>query len=364
MSYNDPSRRYLEAQERRLDGAPVDKKQEEQTATVLHDSSGLKEAALAASNNGKRKIVGLYTPDGNRILLEERNHKDKDAKEKKKPSSGLTVKDLQKEQARKKTNLSEAAHHFNQDKTYKERRAAKLQKNSEDIRDEAAQKKAIGILSKSSELQRGAYRDLFNFFDVDKDQNWGSIEFAQRMTDIGFSTGVEDAANLLYFAGVADVDRITYEDFIAMMPKLTAFRRVIEKDAIRHFSHFDDGSGHVSLKELEQLLDRLAGPEPFDPEFVAMIIKKADRERTGRITHELFIRALFGSKPIIPYVRDVKEMTLKQRILAFIGKWCGTFDDDDYIGGEIEQDNDAGNKEDFFDHAKHNAQKKAHVDQS
>merc|ERR1712194_561459 len=83
------------------------------------------------------------------------------------------------------------------------------------------------------------YRELFNFFDVDKDRTWGSIEFAQRMTDIGCDCSVESASNLLYFAGVRDVDRITYDDFVQLMPKLKAFRKLLEKDAMKMFKMKD-----------------------------------------------------------------------------------------------------------------------------
>merc|ERR1719316_2444593 len=129
-------------------------------------------------------------------------------------------------------------------------------------------------MKQSTEREKGVYNDLFNFFDVDKDDNWGSIEFAQRMSDIGFPTNVEDAANLLYFAGCRDIDRITYNDFLAMMPKLKAYRRLVEKDAMSKFSEKDNGSGYITLKQLKDVMNELAGPEGCDKQFVESILKK------------------------------------------------------------------------------------------
>jgi len=143
------------------------------------------------------------------------------------------------------------------------------------------------------------------------------------MSDIGFPTGVEDAANLLYFAGVRDVDRITYNDFLAMMPKLKAYRRLIEKDAMSKFSEKDNGSGYITLKQLKDVMNELAGPEGCDKQFVESILKKADRERTGKIPFDYFIRALFGSPPLLPYRRETKNLSFKQQVFAGLGRMCG-----------------------------------------
>merc|ERR1712137_705151 len=128
----------------------------------------------------------------------------------------------------------------------------------------------------ASEHERIQYQELFNFFDVDKDRTWGSIEFAQRMTDIGCSTSVESASNLLYFAGVRDVDRITYNDFILLMPKLKAFRKILERDAMRHFAAKDvNGTGFLSLKQLREVIYSIAGPDGIDPAHVEQLVKKS-----------------------------------------------------------------------------------------
>jgi Ca2+-binding EF-hand superfamily protein len=295
----------------------------------LQDATGLKEAALKASNGGKRRIVGLYLPDGGQIKMEEKvkDGDKKTAEEKSKKAAAGKVnikKDVASEIARKKTNLSEVAHCYSEARMLKQQKAMHLNKTEEQIEDEEASRKAKIVMGKSNEQDRVAYKQLFGFFDVDKDATWGSIEFAQRMTDIGFPTGVEDAANLLYFAGFRDVDRVTYNDFLVMMPKLKAFRRIIEKDAMKCFSEKDKGSGYISLADLREVIANIAGPEGADKGFVEAIVKKSNRENTGRVCFEFFIVALFGSKPFIPYERDLKKASPSQKLWASFGKLCGS----------------------------------------
>lgn len=298
---------------------------------VLQDAAGLQQAAVEASKGGKKKILGLYMPDGSKIDTNVKVHTHLDqAKEENQlhmPNMKKVVaatKDATTDHKKKKENLAEVAQAYGKNREIRQKRAAKDRRTEEEIDDEEAEKVAKGVLSKHGFREQQNFEKLFNFFDVDKDRTWGSIEFAQRMTDIGFPTGVEDAANLLYFAGVRDVDRITYNDFLAMMPKLKAFRRLIEKDAMKAFSIYDNGSGFISVQELREVLHRLSGPEPMEKAYVDAICKKADRERTGRIPFDFFIKAMFGSPPLIPYQKDPSTVrTPLQQALASFGRLCG-----------------------------------------
>mmetsp|Transcript_29956 Transcript_29956/g.47842 ORF Transcript_29956/g.47842 Transcript_29956/m.47842 type:complete len:355 (-) Transcript_29956:8-1072(-) len=307
--------------------------------SVLQDSDHLQKAALEASKGGKKKILGLYTPDGSRIdtNVKVETHLQQARKEheqldlaglktglKLKSANILEKKDHVLDAAKKKENLAEVAQAYSKNREFRQKRAAKERRSEESIEDEEAEKIAKGIMGKTNIREQQGFEKLFNFFDVDKDQTWGSIEFAQRMTDIGFPTGVEDAANLLYFAGVRDVDRITYNDFLAMMPKLKAFRRLIEKDAMKAFSVYDNGSGFISKRALREVIHRLSGPEPMEKAYVDALCKKADRENTDRIPFDFFIRAMFGSPPLIPYQKDPSTIrTPFQQALASFGRCCG-----------------------------------------
>jgi len=336
-------------------GQKIAEPEQKETVSVLQDAEGLKQAAIKASNGGKKRIVGLYLPDGQRIVVDdkkvdEKAKKKKEEKEaedrKKKGHSTEAAKKAQADVAkleRKKGNLSEVGNSYNLQREYNQRRANKLGKSEEQMEDDDAKLASKGI--ESNDVDKAAYKELFNFFDVDKDKTWGSIEFAQRMTDIGFPTGVEDAANLLYFAGVRDVDRITYEDFLAMMPKLKAFRKIIEKDAMKAFSEQDKGSGYITLRQLKIVINNIAGIEGMDKEWVAAILKKSDREKTNRIPFEFFIKALFGTPPLIPYVRDMRQSSLLDKVIYKLGRLCGRSKNKDMEEGVIDEEEEEEEEE-------------------
>jgi Ca2+-binding EF-hand superfamily protein len=242
--------------------------------TVLLTGDELAVAAESTTQGGKKRIDGLYLPSGDKV------------------------------------------------------ERASVQHNIEDSM--AGDEEAQAILEASTEAERLQYDELFDFFDIDKDRTWGSIEFAQRMSDIGCATTVECASNLLYFAGVRDIDRITYNDFVQMMPKLKAFRILLEKDVLRVFAEKDTrGRGWITCKALRQVLSTIAGPEGMDPQHLERLVKLADRERTGMITYAFFVRALFGTPPLIEYKPPSRGSALLSHVCLCGGKAVRDDEDDE-----------------------------------
>lgn len=278
--------------------------------SVLKAGDDLAQAHRRASDAGRRRIDGLYHA-GQRVeeIPAQWSH---DA-----PATSL--------EAQRELNLSKVAKARNARQEDKSKRCRRLKKTEEQHDDEESAKKSKAILDKATEHEKMLYNELFDFFDVDGDRTWGTIEFAQRMTDIGCSTSVESAANLLYFAGVRSVDRITYDDFIQMMPKLKSFRILLEKDAMRAFAAYDkEGTGFLSRHALREVVRLLAGPDGIDEEQVHHIVKKADRERTGKIPFPFFIRALFGTPPVLVYTPKPRK---KSFLASLFG--CGSSGQDD-----------------------------------
>lgn len=307
-------RRRAEARKRQLDTC-----QTAQTkSTVLLNGDDLNKAVTLATQGGKKKLDGLYLPGGQKF-----EHVEDAA-----ANRGVAPRN---EEARNKQNLARVAKKYNEQKRSRAKRAHKDAKTQQELDDEESEKKAKVVLEKANHFERMQYEELFNFFDVDKDKTWGSIEFAQRMTDIGFTTSVEEASNLLYFAGVRDVDRITYNDFLAMMPKLKAYRRLLEKDALRVFAAKDKyGTGYLTLKQLREVIYTIAGPDGIDDKQVEQILKKSDRERTGRIPYDFFIRAFFGTPPVLDYKSRTRRSTWLQKFFGCGSKPAvGTLDDSD-----------------------------------
>lgn len=289
-------------------------KEKKQTGNVLLKAHDLTDAVNQTTAGGKKPLEGLYMPDGRKVQTS---------------AEHLRVQNVKNKDASEELALSKVA------KTYEARQkkrlaaAEKTNKDVEEMEDEEAKKKAQVILDNSTEHEKIQYRELFNFFDVDKDRTWGSIEFAQRMTDIGCNTSVESASNLLYFAGVRDVDRITYEDFVQLMPKLKAFRKLLEKDAMQMFKARDNkGRGWITSKALREMLLELAGPDGMEEEQIERILREADRERTDMITFEFFIRALFGTPPLLVYKPPSRAGNLLSQ-LFLCGRSSATRDDSD-----------------------------------
>lgn len=296
-----------------------EQKRQEQPPNVLMTSSDLTEAARIATNGGTKPFTGLYMPNGARIQA----HQDDELVQ-----ANTRV---QNASAQKNMALSKVARAYDTKSDKRIRKAHREKKTHVQIDDEESERKTRDMYAKTTEHDMMMYKDLFNFFDVDKDRTWGSIEFAQRMTDIGHRTSIEDASNLLYFAGVRDVDRITYNDFLQMMPKLKAYRRLLEQSTMEAFQQRDNGSGFLSRKQLREMLFEIAGDDGIDKARVDMLVKKADREKTGRIPFEFVIRAMFGSPPITEYKRPIRSTNFLLRLLGCgskSGPQPGVWDDD------------------------------------
>eukprot|EP00913_Durusdinium_trenchii_P029498 g27650.t1 len=302
-------------------------------ASVLLEESHLHQAYKEVTRGGRQHLQGIYTPKG-RI-----------------PENG--------QEAEEQENLAKMAEQYKAKKKELKKKAKGLNKSDVEFEDsccnspmvdERVQRKAAKILSKASEVEKSQYKAIFSYFDADEDF---LRKLAQRMTDLGYATSVEAASNLLYFAGVRDVDRtgvtnvskdpvrpsmhedviarhtphwrrITYEDFVTMMPKLQAFRKLMEKDFMLHFQEKDDGTGHITTQHFKELLLQLAGPDVIDETQMADIIKKADPTREGRVTFESMILALFGSRPLLPYQPPQRHKSFMDLVLDTLGQLCGT----------------------------------------
>mmetsp|Transcript_19718 Transcript_19718/g.54192 ORF Transcript_19718/g.54192 Transcript_19718/m.54192 type:complete len:263 (-) Transcript_19718:372-1160(-) len=231
--------------------------------SVLLDVGALNNAMRDLTMGGKKKIDGLYLADGRKVESTGEDEK---------------IKDVVNKTAKRDLNLQKVARLQNHKNAARKKSAQRTHKSEEELNDEESERKAKAIMSECTEHERIMYKDLFSFFDVDEDRTWGSIEFAQRMTDIGHMTNVEEASNLLYFAGVRDVDRITFDDFVQMMPKLKAFRRLIEEDAMRAFAARDPGTGCLTTKALKLVLQDLGGgPDGLDQKQINAIVKKSEQ---------------------------------------------------------------------------------------
>lgn len=300
-------------------------KEEVQKENVLLAAQDLAEAASKATSGGKKRLGGLYLPNGQKM---EANAADEKIAETKADKMG-------NEEAQQNMHISHISRTYDKMEKRKVKNAERVGKTPEDIDNEKVDEIAKRILAGTNQAEHMEFQELFDFFDFDKDRTWGTIEFAQRMTDIGYKTTIEDASNLLYFAGVKDVDCITYNDFLLLMPKLKAFRQIIERDAMRVFGSYDhDGDGWLKEKKVREVFRDLAGPEGIDDDTLNDLIKRADRLKTGRIPYDFFITALMGTKPTIAYENPRARSNPIIRLLSKI--CCGSTLEEDFAAARAD----------------------------
>lgn len=281
------------------------KKQQE---SVLLNAKDLEMVLKDATKGGKKKLGGLYMPDGKKLEVRADDTK------------VLGEGKQKNEKTQQDLHLTHVARKYGErEKKKREDWEKGKQKGEEDVGDADMQRRAQHILAHTADNDKIEFQELFNLFDVDKDRTWGSIEVAQVMVDLGYVCTVEHAANMLYFAGVRDIDRITYEDFICMMPKLAAYRRLLEREAMEAFAASDaDGSGTLGRNEIRNAITILSGGD-LDEQQLVDLIDAADVQHTGEITYNDYMMALFGVKPMVKY-EPLRRPSLLARMF---GPCCG-----------------------------------------
>ncbi|CAE8613101.1 unnamed protein product [Polarella glacialis] len=169
--------------------------------SVLLSQDDLAHAMKSATLDGRKQLGGLYFGDhGQRLGAKSAGQLAKDKSHMQDEEEEEEEREMDQDEQNRHAQLARVAK-AHKDQIKRERKAVKAAKKSGKEED-GRSGKVKNILRGISEAERIAHKSLFDFFDVDKDKTWGSIEFAQRMTDIGLDTSVEAASNLLYFAGV------------------------------------------------------------------------------------------------------------------------------------------------------------------
>merc|ERR1712107_14496 len=104
------------------------------------------------------------------------------------------------------------------------------------------------------------------------------------------------------------------------MPKLRAFRVMIENEAMVAFGNRDPGYGWLTPK-LCKLAFHDIDPT-MDAKQLNQLVKKADCLKDGIITYDFFIRAMFDdTPPVTKYVPKKRRHPVVQAILRIIS--CG-----------------------------------------
>lgn len=290
------------------DRSPRSATKKPQQQNVLLGAKDLEAVVKDVTGGGKKKLGGLYMPNGHKLEVRADDNK---------ISSEAKVKN---EKANQNLNLNNVAKKYGErEKKKRENWEKNKQKDENNIGDAEQARRAQKIWEQTPETEKIEFQELFQLFDVDKDRTWGSIEVAQVMVDLGHACTVEQAANMLYFAGVRDIDEITWSDFVCMMPKLGAYRRLLEREAMEAFAASDENrNGTLGREEVRNALSILGGGD-VDEQQLEDLIDAADVQHTGEITYPDFMIALFGVRPTVKYEPAFKPPL----ITRFFRACCG-----------------------------------------
>merc|ERR1712139_145318 len=103
---------------------------------------------------------------------------------------------------------------------------------------------------------------------------------------------------------------------------------------MRFAEHDIDGDGVLGKGAIRKVIVALAGPDGISKKQVERIVKKADRERTGMITFDFFIRALIGVPPLLTYKKPQPE-GLFERLALRLAKLCGRGPKENYADTSV-----------------------------
>jgi len=92
-------------------------------------------------------------------------------------------------------------------------------------------------------------------------------------------------------------------------------------EALKCYAEKDvEGDGYLSPEALSEVICEIAGADGLSDHHLRHLIRKADRERTGLITYDFFIRALFGTPPVLTYVPKAKKQGIMASLVSNFSK--------------------------------------------
>jgi centrin-3 len=138
-----------------------------------------------------------------------------------------------------------------------------------------------------TEEQKQEIKEAFDLFDTDKSGSIDYHELKVAMRALGFDVRKTEVLKLMKDYDRNDTGQIEYADFVDIMTQKMADRDP-EEEIKKAFSLFDDdGTGHISLKNLRRVAREL-GEVLSDDELQAMI-DEFDKNQDGVIDETEFM---------------------------------------------------------------------------
>ena len=146
--------------------------------------------------------------------------------------------------------------------------------------------------------RRIEYEEAFMLFDKDCDGLLNSSELPLLLRSLGQSVSDSEIANVLQQANLDPRGKFTSLDFINLMEQRTnavdSSTFASEQDAREAFRKVLDpkGTGTVAADDVMNLLQVFGGDGTFSQQQVWELLGTADRDKTGRINYEEFVKAM------------------------------------------------------------------------
>eukprot|EP00835_Amoeboradix_gromovi_P003972 NODE_285_length_11794_cov_0.197178.p7 type:complete len:156 gc:universal NODE_285_length_11794_cov_0.197178:10887-11354(+) len=140
--------------------------------------------------------------------------------------------------------------------------------------------------------QQAELKDVFELFDLDKDNLLSAAECRFALRSLGFEMKTHQLLQILKENNYKE-QKISYEQYFTITKKLVVDRDPLD-EIRRAFQLFDEeGKGKISLKNLRKVANEL-GENVDDDELQAMI-DEFDTDNDGEINEQEFIQLMLES---------------------------------------------------------------------
>jgi calmodulin len=132
------------------------------------------------------------------------------------------------------------------------------------------------------------FKEAFDLFDKDKDQEISVVELGQIFNSIGYNPTLDELKEMIMDEEGRKKDKITFEDFLSLMA-IRIKDEDTEKELIEAFKYLDkEGKGLIHIQDLKNTM--LQFGETLSPEELETIIKEADDDEDGYIKYEDLVK--------------------------------------------------------------------------
>lgn len=142
-------------------------------------------------------------------------------------------------------------------------------------------------MSRMSQKQSNELREVFIFFDKDRDGFIASSELAQVLRACGLYPSEADISRIVRSAS----SRVDFNEFVRHVGSVSSDDRINEHQMREAFKMFDQyGNGYVNLVQMRTSLQSLG--ERLRDDEIDELIREADIDAEGNVSYEELVKIL------------------------------------------------------------------------